>query len=134
MATIERSKQDKVYDADSILIQVSATNGQLVYLDKPQTIDSKYAVIKPKENVYGRYLYFVLGEVLPDFLTIYQTGLNINPEIFKYLKLDMHQEMDTQRYVCNIMHGMDDLINRETDFINQLKSFKEYHLDTMFVN
>lgn len=134
VATIERSQQNKVYDEDCILIQVSATNGQLVYLDKPQSVDSKYAVIKPKENVYGKYLYFVLEEALPDFLQVYQTGLNINPEIFKYLQLDMHQEMDTQKYVCSVMHGMDDLIQREADFINYLKAFKEYHLDTMFVN
>ena len=130
IAEIERAKKNKIYPADSILLQVSATKGQLHYLSEPKTIDEKFAVIRPK--VYGKYLYHVMKEDLPLFLEKYQTGLNIQIDIFKFYKIDIHTDTETQIYVASIMDQMEELTKQEEDFIKKLKDFKTYHLDNMF--
>ena len=47
IAKIERAKKGIVYDKGTILIQVSATDGQVLYLEVVSEISTKYAVVIP---------------------------------------------------------------------------------------
>lgn len=131
IATIERSKKDKTYKKGSILIQLSATKGQMIYLDDDTKVDSKYGVFEvAKDKVEPRYLYYVLKMSMPDFLTRYQTGLNIKPEIFDSFKVKVHRSLEVQKIIVKILDSFN--VDLEEKEIEKYKKIKEYHLDNMF--
>ena len=132
IANIERSKKNKTYKKDSILIQLSATKGQMVYLDDDSKVDSKYGVFEAdKDKVEPRYLYYVLKMSMPDFLAKYQTGLNIKPEIFDSFKIRVHRSLEVQKIIVKILDSFN--VELEEKEIEKYKKIKEYHLDNMFV-
>lgn len=131
IATIERSKKNKTYKKGSILIQLSATKGQMIYLDDDTKVDSKYGVFEvAKDKVEPRYLYYVLKMSMPDFLTRYQTGLNIKPEIFDSFKVKVHRSLEVQKIIVKILDSFN--VDLEEKEIEKYKKIKEYHLDNMF--
>jgi type I restriction enzyme M protein len=131
IATIERSKKNKIYKKGSILIQLSATKGQMVYLDDDTKVDSKYGVFEADRNkIEPRYLYYVLKMSMPDFLTRYQTGLNIKPEIFDSFKIKVHSSLEVQKIIVKILDSFN--VELEEKEIEKYKKIKEYHLDNMF--
>lgn len=133
VATIERSKKNKTYKKGSILIQLSATKGQMIYLDDDSKVDSKYGVFETdKDKVEPRYLYYVLKMSMPDFLTRYQTGLNIKPEIFDSFKVKVHRSLEVQKIIVKILDSFN--VELEEKEIEKYKKIKEYHLDNMFVS
>lgn len=132
IATFERSKKNKSYSAGSILIQVSATRGQLEYHAHEGPVESKYGVIQTGK-VNPKYLYYILEMVLPAFLQRYQTGLNINPEIFKHLKFAIHPDRRVQDAIVIILDSMSAGIRNEEQVITQWGDVKQIHLDGMFV-
>lgn len=133
VAGFERSKKEKVYPAGSILIQISATKGQMDILRTEQTVEDRYGVIMPKITVIPAYLYYVLEMVMPDFLKRYQTGLNINPEVFKHLGFYIHPNIEIQKIVVRIMEYIQKSIENSIEQVGSFKMIKEYHLDNMFV-
>lgn len=133
IATIERSKKNKAYKKGSILIQLSATKGQMIYLDDDTKVESKYGVFEiDKDKVEPRYLYYVLKMSMPDFLTRYQTGLNIKPEIFDSFKVKVHRSLEVQKIIVKILDSFN--VELEEKEIEKYKKIKEYHLDNMFVS
>lgn len=133
IADIERSKKEKIYSAGCTLIQVSATRGQMQLLEKEGTVESKFAVIMPKD-INKEYLFYVLTMVMPGFLARYQTGLNINPEIFNFLKLQIHKDKNMQQFVVDVMRQMSNVIGRVEREVEDFKNIKKYHLNGMFTN
>ncbi len=113
IATLERSKKDEVY-RDCILLQLSASSGQILLIKEPQKVESKYGIIKVKGDCVDiDYLFCILEMQLPDFLEKYQNGININPQIFDYLNLDIHTEQETQKSVVKLMNKWQNLIDIE---------------------
>ena len=133
VANVERSKKGKIYPAGCTLIQVSATRGQLELMQEEGIVDNKFAVIIPTE-IDGEYLFNVLQMTMPNFLLKYQTGININPNVLKYLKLQIHKDITIQKFVVKTMHQIDKSINRTEREVESFKNIKKYHLDGMFPN
>lgn len=133
LVEFERSKKDKIYQSGCILIQVSATRGQLEYLENSSTVDSKFGVFIPKWNVNPKYLYYVLEMLMPGFLARYQTGLNINPEIFKHLILTIHTDVNVQALIVKMLDSLQVGIENEEKTIKEWKNVKQVHLDGMFI-
>ena len=133
VVTFERSRKGKIYPPGCILIQVSATRGQLEYLKDSSTVDSKFGVFIPKWNVNPKYLYYILEMLMPNFLARYQTGLNINPEIFKHFIINIHTDVDVQALIVKILDSLRFGIESEEKTLNEWKNVKQYHLDNMFV-
>lgn len=129
--TVERAKKNKLYDAGSILLQVSASKGQLLYLKKTGVVESKYAVITVSE-IDSEYLYYVMKHEMPKFLTQYQTGINIKPEVLKYFKLHIHNEKETQKHIAEVMRGIEKLESLEQMMIGKLQEKKKIDLREMF--
>lgn len=134
LVNIERAKKGKIYDGDCIIIQVSATKGQCFYIPHPQEIENKYVVLtrKPNAMVNMYYLYSVVDVALPAFLEVYQTGLNIQPSIFDFMKIEVHSYIRTQNYIAELMTLFDKLFELENRLILDYQDFKEWHLHHMF--
>ncbi|MFR5750760.1 restriction endonuclease subunit S [Faecalibacillus intestinalis] len=134
LVDIERSKKNKLYPADSILIQLSATRGQMQYMNKSGPADAKYGVMMLKDkNINPRYLYFILNMNMGPFLNVYQTELNIVPEVFKFMDLEIHTDRQIQDKIAAMF---DDLENIEISYQKEIakwKDIKQFHLDNMFI-
>lgn len=133
LVDFERSKKGKIYQSGCILIQVSATRGQLDYLKDSSAVDSKFGVFIPKWNVNPKYLYYVLEMLMPGFLARYQTGLNINPEIFKHFILTIHTNVNVQSLIVKMLDSLQVGIESEEKTIKEWKNVKQVHLDGMFI-
>jgi type I restriction enzyme M protein len=132
IATFERSKKNKIYPAGSILIQVSATKGQIEYHDHDGTVEDKFGVIQTNA-INPKYLFYVLEMVMPDFLRKYQTGLNINPKIFKLLKFSVHTDPTTQWIIVKMLDYLKNVIFNEEKYLGAVEDVKQIHLDGMFI-
>ncbi len=134
LVDIERAKKDKIYNKGNIIIQVSASKGQIFYLEQDTTLGSKYIVLTCKDNkiINTKYLYYIISDSLPEFLEKYQTVINIQPEVFKYLDLYIHDDIETQKHIVNILDKLDEQTKKEQELIEKFKDFKEYHLNKMF--
>lgn len=133
LVDIERVKKNKIYDKGNIIIQVSASRGQIFYLNNDDVLETKYVILIPKtKKINMKYLYYILQDELPMFLEKYQTDINIQPEIFKYLDLYIHNDIETQKHIVNILDKLDERIKKEEELLQQYKDFKEYHLNKMF--
>lgn len=99
LATWERSRKHKIYPAGCTCLQVSATKGQMIYLDHDQTVDAKYCVIDPdRDQVDPMYFHLVLTYFMPDFLRTHQTGLNIVPDVLKQMRVRICLDREMQEY------------------------------------
>lgn len=128
---IERAKKGKMYDAGCVIIQVSATDGQIYVLNEIQEVETKYAVIIPKKDVNGFYLKAAIEKELPKFLHQNQTGMNLQMDSFNTLKIKLHNR-ETRDYIEKILKKYDDGLEKEREIIDELKDMKKYYLANMF--
>ena len=134
IATIERAKSGKTYPAGSTLIQVSATDGKLRYMDEPGEVAQKFAVIEPdRDRVSPAYLFWALGIAVPPFLARYQTTMNIQMGVFDHMTLEIHNDRETQDEIVRLFAAVDEQADGVRRSIGLLKEFKRWHLGTMFV-
>ena len=132
VASVERAKKGKIYPAGVILIQLSATRGQLIYVDKSQEIDTRYAVITPNDKVIPYYLYIVIDRALPEFMQKNQTGINLQADALKYLNFEIHDLAD-QQTIANTVQVHDSAINMTEKQIDEWKNLKKNTLSNMFI-
>lgn len=59
--------------------------------------------------------------------------MDIQMDVFKHLRLEIHNERETQDEIVSLFSMVDKRINDEEETISRLKDFKKWHLDTMFV-
>lgn len=84
------------------------------------------------KGIYPKYLYYVMRLAMPHFLERFQTGLNINPEIFKMMRLKVHTDQSTQKTIVNILDRFEMLGSAKEQATERLKDVKKYHLENMF--
>lgn len=78
--TIERSKKNKIYPKGAIIIQISATRGQVGLLKSSGNIGSQYAVVIVKKEIDPYYAFLWLQMEIPKFFHRVQEGLNVKIE------------------------------------------------------
>lgn len=131
---MKEQKKTKSIKADVLLFKYRQVDGQIFYLNENQKVEqSKYIVLKCNDKVNSKYLYYLLIDCLPTFLKKYQTDINIQPEIFKYLELDVHCDITTQNHIAEIFTNIDKQIKQEENLIAECKNFKKWHLGKMFM-
>ena len=135
LVDIERAKKNKVYSEGNIIIQVSASKGQIFYLNQNTNVESQYIVLIVKNNklINSKYLYYLISDQLPAFLSKYQTGINIQPDVFNYMELVIHNDIKTQKHIANIFDKIDEDIKKEEELLKKYQDFKKYHIGKMFV-
>ena len=100
-----RPKKNQMYPEGSICLQVSASKGELLYLDTSQQVDAKYVVIKPR-NVIPFYLYLMIEKAMPEFLYKYRQGLNISAHDIKHMEILCHTDVETQALISMMFQSM----------------------------
>lgn len=130
VAEIERVKKNQVYSKGTLYLQFSATDKTIRYLDKSSTLETKFGIIKPK-GINSKYLYFILQKELPKFLSRYLSGININPDIFKFMKFEIHTSAVAQAKAVKALE-LAGLAGLAELAIDKWKDFKKYHLGMMF--
>lgn len=129
----ERSKKNKIYPTGSILLQLSATKGQMLYLRAPQKVEDKYGVFLPKTDRIEPYYLFAVGRTeIEPFLARYQTGLNINPVILKHFKIPVHRNKDIRQSYARSMDIIDVAKEEQAKIVNGLERAKQWYLDKIF--
>ena len=94
-----RPKKNQMYPEGCICLQVSASKGELLYLDTSQQVDAKYVVIQPR-NVIPFYLYLMIEMAMPEFLYKYRQGLNISAHDIKHMEVVCHTDVETQALIA----------------------------------
>lgn len=103
---IARCNKSKEYQKDTILIQISATRGQVIYIDKVQRVEdgSKYAALTVKEpgkyNV--KYLYYVLDANMPDIVRRCASGINLQMDSLASAKIPIITNIHTQNTIADL--------------------------------
>ena len=131
LATIERSS-GKVYPAGCTLIQVSATNGQVLYHVEEAEIPARYAVIAANDKVLPKYLYHMISFQADAFFHVIQTGLNIQMESLNEMKLKIHTDLEKQAEIVRNLDVIEKMEASEEATIELLKQAKQTNLSEMF--
>lgn len=131
IAKWERAKAGKTYPEGCTLLQISATRGQLVYLDHTGPADSKYAVIEPV-GVSGFYLFCLLESQMPEFLKTHQTGLNIRPEVLNEMTVNHYPDPAIQTEIELRMQRKDEGIRLKEKQLEKLQQIKAFLLENCF--
>lgn len=131
VATWERAKAGKIYPAGCSCLQISATKGQIIYLDQPQKVDPKYVVITKNRKADSYYLFVILKKNIGTFLSAYKQGLNIREQDVGHYPLELH-DYDKQVEIAKIVKGIDTAISHADTSLNVAKDLKKNMLSNMF--
>ncbi|WFA75677.1 restriction endonuclease subunit S [Streptococcus suis] len=132
LASIERSS-GKVYPAGCILIQISATNGQVLYHAEETEVPAKYAVVNANDKVLPKYLYHMISFQADAFFHAIQTGLNIQMDTLNEMKLKIHTDLEKQAEIVRYLDVIEKMEASEEATIELLKQAKQTSLSEMFV-
>ncbi|MGQ7337109.1 restriction endonuclease subunit S [Streptococcus suis] len=132
LASIERSS-GKVYPSGCTLIQVSATNGQVLYHAEEAEVPAKYAVVTANDKVLPKYLYHMIAFQADAFFHAIQTGLNIQLEALSEMKLKVHTDLEKQAEIVSYLDVIEKMEASEEATIELLKQAKQTSLSEMFV-
>lgn len=131
IATVERAKKGVLYPQGTVYIQVSATRGQVHQLHKEGTIETKYAVVKPKIDIYMPYFKVAFERCVPKFLARYQSTINIQISDFKFFEIDLHEDPKVQLEIGLVAEKCDEAMSVEKDMAEELKTLKKIALSKM---
>ena len=131
LANIERSS-GKVYPAGCTLIQVSATNGQVLYHIEEAEIPAKHAVVTANDKVLPKYLYHMISFQAGRFIHTVQTRLNIQMDSLSEMKLKIHTDFQKQAEIVKYLDVIEKMEVSEETTIELLKQAKQTNLSEMF--
>ena len=131
LANIERSS-GKNYPAGCTLIQVDATNGQVLYNAEEAEVPKKYAVVTANDKVLPKYLYHMISFQADTFFRAIQTGLNIQIESLNEMKLKIHTDLEKQAEIVRYPDVIEKMEAKEEKTIELLKQEKQTNLNKMF--
>ena len=132
IAQVERAKNGKIYPAGCTLVALSATKGEVEYLEEGGKVETRYAVIIPDEQVVlGRYLHCALCYIFPEFLHKHRTGINLQFDELRFLKVAVHSLEDQRKFVEEL-EQIDRRIKQEDEIITKTKDLKQSMLERLF--
>lgn len=132
LADVERAK-GKEYPKGVTIVQISATRGQVLYVEQPRIITGEYAVLLPKSGIDSKYFYYAVVNEAPHFFKRYQTGLNMRMDNFKNMVLDFENDIAIQKEQVKNIEIIEQAILLSEQEINEIKEFKNTMLSKLFV-
>lgn len=123
VAEFGRAKQGHVYPRGATTLQISASRGQLDYLDYPREVATKYVVIIPQAGIHPRYFNYVMQKNIDAFMRRYATGINIQENEVGQFPIEVHNT-DTQEAVAELLEYLDEqeqIIQGEIDGLTKTK-------------
>lgn len=132
VATYERAKEDKIYKNGSTLIQLSATSGEVEYLEKDGEVDRKYAVAIPNKEINPKYFNIVVKRNIEHFRSKYQAGMNIQIDDIKHIDIQLHNR-ETQDMIASHLETLEQEEENIRKEINLFKTTKSRFTRDLFV-
>lgn len=132
VAEFGRAKQGHVYPRGATTLQISASRGQLGYLDFPSEVPTKDVVIIPQAGIHPRYFNYVMHKNIDSFMRKYSTGLNVQENEVGQFPIEIHNG-DTQEAVVRFLEFMDEQEKIIQDEIDGLTKTKKAMLNMMMV-
>ena len=132
IAEIERAQEQVIYRKGCSTIQISATKGEIGFLDFDSFVSSKNVVIIPNETIIPKYLNFILQKNISEFMTKYKCGLNIKKNDINEIEIELH-DIETQKVVISLIENTDREIEEAKKELELFEKSKLYFLDEMFV-
>lgn len=132
VAEYARAKKGWTYPAGTSTIQISATRGQIGYLDKPSEVETKYVAIIPQAGINPKYFNTVMQNNIEKFMFRYASGLNIKERDVGKFPIYLHNK-ETQDAVAKMFGYVEEQEQIAQAEISNLKNLKSNLMDNMFV-
>lgn len=132
VAEYGRAKQGHVYPRGATTLQISASRGQLDYLDYPREVATKYVVIIPQAGINPRYFNYAMQKNIDVFMRKYATGINIQENEVGRFPIEVHNT-DTQQAVVKLLEYLDEQERIIQDEIDGLTKTKKAMLSMMMI-
>lgn len=132
VAEFGRAKKGHIYPKGSSILQISATRGQLGYLEQPSEVATKDVVIIPQLGINPKYFNIILEFNIDRFMNKYATGINIQEAEVGKFPVMVH-DRETQRAVVAICNQFDMEEQQIRDDVAALTEMKGYLIGNMFV-
>lgn len=123
IAKYERARKGKRYPEGCSIIQVSATTGEVQYLENNQEVEGKYVVIIPHKENNARYINIVIEKNMAEFINKYKSGLNIQMADIGRFPIQLHslaKQVEIVRITEKIEAEMK-IAEKETEIVKELK-------------
>lgn len=135
ISSVERAIKGKTYPAGSTLIPLSAIRIGInaEYLKKDSEVETRYAVITPKDSYDAEFIFQMVQMQLSEFLAKYMTGINLKFGELKHLHIRMFNQ-ETRNFITKELDMVDHAIEYENKEIEKLKDEKKFYLANMFPN
>lgn len=131
---VERARAGKMYPAGTCYVALSATNDIVNQLAEDSEVETRYAVIVPRDASSAAYLKVVLERAFPRFLMSHRTGVNLKFEELAQLEIEWHDDERERAAIVNQCAKLDELTRMERQTINELRELKQYMLLRMFAD
>lgn len=132
VAEYGRAKQGHIYPRGASTLQISATRGQLNYLEVPQEVHSKEVVVIPQAGINSRYFNIVMQKNIDRFLKRYATGINIQEREVGNFPIELHNQ-DTQEAIVKMFDIADREEREAQEELAALLEMKKTLLDAMMI-
>ncbi len=99
VALTERAKKGRIYARGSIIVQISATKGQVGLLKSSGEVGSQYVVIRPTWLVDSSYLFYSIQHSIKKHFHRVQEGLNVPFEEVGNIPISLPDEWEKQATV-----------------------------------
>lgn len=133
IASIERAT-NKEYSSGITIVQISATRGQVEYVDEDMIIGSHYVVLKPCNKIDSKYFYFAVKNSAEEFFYKFKTGLNMKVEEFKHMEVYIEDDINIQNEQVKNMEIIERAILLSEQELSEVKEFKNTMLSKIFCN
>lgn len=138
IATIERAIKGKLYEKGTPLVALSASmeadKGGITYVKETGEVESRWAVIVPKDNnMPMKYLYYAMLKEYDEFYSKYNTGINLQIRELDYYEVCIHDDLESQYAVVELMEAQEKHEENERQILEQFIKVKQYFIDKMFI-
>ncbi len=133
IAKFERAKKGKVYSKGSTLIQISASKGEVEYLEKvTEVTEGKYAIVMPDKEINPKYFNIVVEKNIEHFRAKYQAGLNIQIKDIGKMIIELH-DREAQDIIASHIEMIESEEKTTSTEIHILNTLKSRFLRDLFV-
>lgn len=124
VAEYARAKKGKIYPAGTSTIQISATRGQIGYLNYPSEVHTKDVAIIPQAGTNPKYFNFVMQKNIGEFMRKYATGINVQEKEVGNFPIQLHNR-ETQDAIVKMLdyaETQEQIAQQEIDSLKELKN------------
>lgn len=132
VAEYGRAKKGHVYPAGTSTLQISATRGQIGYLNEPGKVETKHVAIMPFAGINPKYFNVVLHKNIEEFLHKYQADINIQEHDVGMFPIQLHN-VETQKAIVDMYSFIEREERQVQQDISNLMDLKKRALEDLLI-